>query len=247
MNTNKCSNTIKQTCWDLKTLQQKAPHLQPLSFLRDLTSVNSDTLIVDFEPILNWMFSSKICRTQDWRRIALGAQAAVMTTVGGSLENFEKACIELEDPDSESCYQISTRVTFNSAATLGFFQSMIYFRRPSMGGQPLWYTTMIMDIRWLDSPKARKTGTWLFATVGTVQEEYLATAFHENTKLLAYSVTIEYMDRSADTLRWFTSRLCLSYIGVQEWEKDRDERGTFVDSKSYDLSKLAQTLTIYEN
>jgi hypothetical protein len=185
MNTDKCSNTVKQTCGDLKTLQQQAPHLQRLSFLRDLASMNSDTLVVDFEPILNWMLSSKICRTQDWRRIALGAQTAVMATVGGSFREFRRSGIELEDPDSESCYQISTRVTVNSAATLGFFQSMIYFRRPGMGGQPLWYTTVIMDIRWLDSPKARKTGSWLFATVGTVKEEYLASAFYENTKLLA--------------------------------------------------------------
>jgi hypothetical protein len=50
--------------------------------------MDSDTLIVDFEPILNWMLSSKICRTKNWRRIALGAQAAVMATVGGFFREF---------------------------------------------------------------------------------------------------------------------------------------------------------------
>jgi hypothetical protein len=242
MSVNKYSNTVKRTCWNLGTLEQQPSSLQPsmFAFVRDMMFVSSDTLIIDFDPLLDCMLSSKAFRPQQWPRVALGAQGAIMVTVRALLDSYKEAGLELENPESEPGFRASTKITFNSTATLGFFHTLIYCRMPTVQGQPVWYTTMIMDIRSLDSPKARKTGTWHFGAVGTVKEEYLASAYHDNTKLLAYSMSVEYMDRTGDTHRWFSARLCLAYVGLQEWDIDRDERGTYIHSKTYDLGELYQ-------
>jgi hypothetical protein len=177
-----------------------------------------------------------LCHSQQWYRVGLGAQGAIEATIGGLEEAFVDIDMTGEQGTGDMGSRVSTKVTFNSFATLGFFHSLIYHRLPTSRGQPLWNVTMIMDVRSLDTPKARKTGTWMFCNVGTVLEEYLVCAYHEKTKLLAYSVCLDYMDKSQESHRWYLCRLCLSYIGFQEWDIDLDPRGTFITSKSHDLS-----------
>jgi hypothetical protein len=209
-----------------------------LSFIRDLTQIESQTLILNFDPILQSIWPIKPSQPDSWIMVGRGAQDAIEATLGALLEAGETFDMSNEDSLRDLSPRVSTKVAFNNLATLGFFQTLIYLPTPSVGGQPFWNLTMIMDIRWLDTPKARKTGVWGFGTVGTTQDEYLAGAYHEGKKLLAYSVSLEYRDKSRETHRWFTSQLCLAYLGPQEYyEIDPDPRGTFIDSNMYDLGK----------
>jgi hypothetical protein len=74
--------------------------------------------------------------------------------------------------------------------------------------------------------------------VGTVLEEFLACAYHEKKKLLAYSVSLDYLNKSKQEHHCYMSRLCLCHVGVQSyWDIDPDPRGTFIDSNTYAISK----------
>jgi len=241
------SPTLVPKFWDLNSLGKITSSLRSLSFLRDMLTIESQTLIVDFEPIpgvARTMARTNFCQSQNWTRIGIGAQRAIQDTLDGLAESHEHLDMSAEAGLRDMTPRISTRATFNSLATLGFFQSVIQYPLPSKDGQPFWSLTMIMDIRSLDYHKARKTGSWVFMKSGTVQEEYLACSYHEERKLLAYSVCMEWMDKSEETPRWFGARLCLAYIGVQEWDIDPDPRGTFITTKSYDLGNFPHIFTL---
>lgn len=201
--------------------------------------IKSQTLIIDFESVLESMWPMKLSQPNSWSMVGRGAQDAIEATLGFLAELQETFDMSKEDTLRDLSPRISTKATFNSPATIGFFQTLMYLPLPSVGGQPFWNLTMIMDIRWLDIPKARKTGIWDFGNVGTTQHECLACDYHEGKRLLAYSVCLEYRDKSQDTHRWFLSRLCLAYLGPQEYyEIDPDPRGTYIESASYILGEL---------
>jgi hypothetical protein len=234
------SQTITATTWDLRILDKGPKGARPLSFLRDLMQIKSQNLVVDFEPILDQLlWPESTYQPHAWDLVGAGAQAAIDATMTSLLEAYQDFEMSNEDALRDLSPRASTKTTFNVASTLGFFQTLIYLPLPSVGGQPFWNLTMIMDIRSLETPKARKTGIWGFANVGTTQDEHLAYAYNEGKRLLAYSVCLEYMDRSKEIRRWFISRLCLVYLGPQEYyDIDVDPRGTFIESAMYDLGEF---------
>jgi len=190
-------------------------------------------LIVDLEP-LETTGNSNICRVQQWGRVGVEAQKAIEATIGGHAESYDYVDTKPEDS------RVTTNVTFNEGGTIGFFQSLILYPTDNSRIQPHWLATMIMDVRWLDIPKARKTGVWRMSTrVGTPREIDLACAYHEETKQLAYTASVTYFDRTDDEgSRWYFTYLCLTYISPQEWDIDRDPRGTFIDTHKYPLGML---------
>jgi hypothetical protein len=229
---------VLSNTWSLESFKQIPSNICTTSFIRDMLCIMSSNLKIDFEPILQAMVYGQAYRSRQWRRVAVGAQEAIQATMEGLVEVHKHINMSDEMDKRDLTPRTSTNITFNKSATIGFFQSLICYPRPSVRGQPLWDVTMIMDIRYLDIPKARKTGNWAMGIIGSVHEEVLACAYHEKTKLLAYSVSLDYLNKSKQEYHWFMSRLCLCHIGVQShWDIDPDPRGTFIDSNTYAIGK----------
>ncbi len=199
------------------------------SFLRTFLHIRSDNLVVNFDPVLQ--NGTMPLDYSTWLRAAIGAQSAIEATRDGTLETVRDLKLGPDEAMVDATPRISTKVSFDAACTTGFFLSVIYTPLASIGSQWQWSVSVIVDIRSLETPKARKTGDWFTGNVGSVSEEFLCSAYHEETKTLAYSVSLFYKDRSEENERWFMNRLMICHVGQQSlWEIELDDRQTYLKS-----------------
>jgi hypothetical protein len=101
---------------------------------------------------------------------------------------------------------------------------------------------MIMDVRSLETPKARKTGVWSFATIGSVYSDSIAAAFHEETQVIAYCANMHYTQKLAEGSYWYNTTLAWCDLKMQvNRDIDRDPRGVYNSSESCSLGKVSRS------
>ncbi|KAM5354913.1 hypothetical protein ACJ41O_001559 [Fusarium nematophilum] len=233
------STKMEMVSWGLKDFT-KVPTVENYTELAaTLALIKSRSLTVDLQPLINSPDVLAALRG-GWGRVSLRAQASIEDTAGSLKWAFGDNDMSSEPPSRDLEPRVSTNVTFGEHGRLGFFQSAIYHPLPTFHGQPMYDLTMIMDIRHLPTSKGRKTGNWGMAVIGTVKEEFLACTYHEGQKLLAYSVSVRFTDKSEESPNWFISRLCLSHLGARpDFDLDFSQdpnRATYIRSQTYSLA-----------
>ncbi|KAK4457311.1 hypothetical protein QBC42DRAFT_279419 [Cladorrhinum samala] len=238
----------RSLAWNLESLQEAPRHGIDLSFIRYLLRIQSRNLVVaDPAPVvrnLQLRRRRKYRQAGNWASIADAAQRSIQDTIDGCEEYYQDIEIAAPKEQRRSLRRVSTLVTFDEAATMGFFQSVIYNPVLPMPGQPMWRMSMIMNIRWLDTPKSRKTGAWHTAWVGTVYHESMACVYHQETKMLAYSVSLLFDVRARRNRFFMCTRLCLCALSEQTYERrfeQKDGRGTYFNSEVYALRQECVT------
>lgn len=214
--------------------------------LRHFRAIKSKTVVVDCAPILAAEARGSNLDPYTWPKISLGAQSAIEATVDGDQELIEDLGLKPDESLINTTPKINTYVTFDHSVTRGFFHSAIHYPISSERGQPRWWLTMIMDIRSIETPKSRKTGAWRIGPIGCVSQQNLASAYHEENKQLAFSVSLLYTDRAAETASWYLTRLCLCnlaepFYGVSQ----ADSRGNFLQSTVFLLCKFDNEFPLY--
>ncbi|KAK3335249.1 hypothetical protein B0T19DRAFT_452137 [Cercophora scortea] len=208
-----------------------------MPYIRHFRNIKSKTVVVDYDPILQAIANGQNVTNSSWGDwLPDHAQFAIEATTEGNQESIADWDLAPEESLKDTAPRITTSVTFDTNVTRAFVHSVIYNPVASLRGQPRWVLTMIMDVRSTETLVARKTGKWRFALVGTVSQEDLASAYHHETKLIAYSVSLLYRDRTTETHSWFLTRLCLCHLAdTLHAHAATDPRGTFLDSVTYRL------------
>lgn len=245
--------TYETSTWNLESLQEIPRPGVDLSFIRYLLRIPSRNLLIsDPAPVIRnhqLQKRGRYAEVRNWADIAQAAQRAIQDTIDGNEEYYQALGIAgPKEPNDGDLTRVSTMVTFDEAATMGFFQSVIYNPVLPERGQPTWQVSMIVNIQSLDTPRARKTGTWSVSSVGTVYSESLACTYHQGSKMLAYSVSLLWDNRARPDHRfWAMTRLCLCALSEQGHERrfeQIDDRGTFLNSEVYAIGQYPPLLQL---
>jgi hypothetical protein len=100
--------------------------------------IKSQTLVVDFEPILDeLLWPKRTYQPYSWDLVGAGAQAAIDATMSSLLEAYKDFEMSNEDTLRDLSPRASTKTTFNAASTLGLFPNIdisasSICRRPSI-------------------------------------------------------------------------------------------------------------------
>ncbi|KAK3693427.1 hypothetical protein B0T22DRAFT_40183 [Podospora appendiculata] len=220
------------------TLVTSRPRRIGMPYVRYFRNIKSNTVVVDYDAILQAIANGRSVTKSFWGGwLPDDAQVAIEATTEGDRECIADWDLAPEESLKDTAPRITTSVTFDTNVTRAFVQSVIYNPVASLRGQPRWMLTMIMDVRSTETLVALKTGKWRIALVGTVSQQDLASAYHDETKLVAYSVSLLYRDRTTETHSWFLTRLCLCHLADTLYaHAATDPRGTFLDSVTYRLS-----------
>jgi len=163
-------------------VQEASKHGIDQSFIRYLLRIQSRNLVVaDPAPVvrnLQLRRRRKYRQAGHWANTANAAQRSIQETIDWCEEYYQAIEIAVPKEQRRSLRRVSTLVTFDEPAMIGFFQSVIYNPVIPESGQPMWRMSMIMNVRWLDTPKSRKTGAWHTAWVGVVYHESMACVYH---------------------------------------------------------------------
>lgn len=225
---------------DLRTLQYEQMRRKTLSLapVRHFQVIQSNDLVIDYDAVLNFTAQNLYYSPYTWSVMAADAQAAIEDTTNRIRDVIEELSLEPEESLKDKSPRVKTSISFDQNLTRAFFHSVVYNPVVSKRGQPRWMLTMIMGIRSTATRKARKTGKWMIGIVGTVSQENMARAYHEGHKTLAFSVSLLYIDRGAETHSWYLSRLCICTLFESLYQDSQtDPRGTFLESLSYSLCK----------
>jgi hypothetical protein len=232
---------------EIESLSPTQPGNLSPAWIRHFRTIKSNTVVVDCDSVLQAMARGLNISPYAWPTVSRNAQSAIEVTANGMNEAIVDYKLEPEESLKDTAPRITTSVTFDYSVTRAFFHSVIYNPVASSRGQPMWIPTMIMDIRSIENPKARKTGKWMIGIVGTVSQENIASAYHEESKLLAFSVSLIFNNRAAETHWCFLTRLCLCNLSEPLYRNSQaDKRGTFLDSLSYNLCKLNINIHLVE-
>ena len=209
-----------------------------------MLQIKSNDLIMDFSGISDILCRSQSLQPNQWRRLGALAQESIEATIEGLGEIYADECLAVEAEKRDLTPRTMTNITFAPCGVLGFIQTLIYHPLPSIRSQQRWEATMIMDIRWLEVPKVRKTGAWQFAEIGNSYDEKLATAFHSESQTLAYSASIQYYDKSNrhKGALWYVTVLCIHQLSIQAISpRVEDPRGNYVKSSRFFLDGASVT------
>ena len=171
------------------------------------------------------------------RELVRNAQVAIDDSLSWAKEQVNVCDLAAEPETRDLAPKVTTSISFNHCVNLAFFQTLIQVPAPSIKGQPRWHAAIIMDIQSPKIPKARIMKS--VGTVGFVYKEYLAAAYHPETQLVAYSVGLEFTERSGTGAQyWFLSSLYLCNLKQQvNWDNDTPPKVNNPISQQYSLSK----------
>jgi hypothetical protein len=226
--------------WNLDKMDRENSKRHQVSFLRYFSNIRSDNLVIEFDPVLQIGINHSAWNDFPWSAITRKAESVIFDTIGGMKEYVEKLNLTPDESLMDCTPKVSTKVSFDSNCSLGFFMSSIYVPIATSSSRRQWTFSVIMDIRSLTSPKARQTGAWHTATVGAISKEILLTAYHEESRTLAYSISLQYTDKveEHDTRFAFMSRLLICNLTQQSlWDIDVYQRDFFLISSVYHMGE----------
>jgi hypothetical protein len=218
------------------TLKETPPENASCSYGRlakSIRTLQSQTVVADISALAHNMTAQEVSRISRWDQLWMGAQDSIDATVSGTIEAFGKVeSLDLSRVGTKLKPRVTTNITFDHSATLGFFQSVIYIPQPpDKDDQPQWSVSMIMDIRWLEIPKWRKTGSWNFATVVSKEGESLITIYHPPTKTLVYAVSLLNFDKAANE-HWIETSIMVCQLSSQPLTRiELDSRANYLISR----------------
>jgi hypothetical protein len=168
-----------------------------------------------------------------WNLMCAEVQQSIETTVSNSVESLERLTDATPGKvKSKARAKVTTNISFDSSATLGFFYSLVYV--PYLlddNEQPQWVVSAIMDIRWLEVPKWRKSGAWYFTTLTGKEKESLITTYHPPSRTLVYAVSL-FDYNKATNQHWRETSVMVCQLSSQLYTRvELDARPNYIISR----------------
>lgn len=180
-----------------------------------LFAIHSQTLTADMSPLLGNIRIDPLTlnNMEEQTRTLQESVDTSLSRIHGFLAKHTR--LDLAKVPSKAKPSISTNVTFDSNATLAFFQSAVYTPiPPDENGQMRWAVSLLLDIFWLETPMRRKTGRLNTMIIIGKEKECLAIDYHPQTHTVIYSLSVRYYNK-AKNQHWISSSILVCHLSAQ--------------------------------